>query len=156
MKKLISILIIVSVSIHNLMAKDSRHETGNISVNAGVGISGGFSFTKVPPLKVDADYTFLTFGSASLSAGAYMSLAKYESFNYIMAGPMATFRFALSNHFEVFAKSIIGYKQISSAKHIGYGGYAGVTWYFSSILGIGTEIGYGGPTLAGFHVTLKF
>ena len=158
MKKIIAILVILSVSIFSLMAQNSRHETGNISINAGVGIPYTFNYLTVPPLKVDADYTFLTFGSGafSLAAGVYGSLAGYRSFSHLLVGAMFNFRFAISDSIDLFSKTIVGYKHMGSYGRFGAGEYIGATWYFSPYMGVGAEIGYGGPTLLGVHMAFKF
>lgn len=156
MKKLISIIVVLSISVSTLMAQNSAHERGNFSIEAGIGLPYSLSDLTFPPLKVDLDYTVLTFGNGSLSAGAYFSLSQYNSYTYCLVGPMANVRYAFADNFEVFAKAIIGYRQMFDIKRIGAGTYAGITWYFSRNMGIGAEIGYGGPTLLGIHMSFKF
>ena len=154
MKKIITTLVILSVSIFSMMAQNSLHEKGDFSIGVGLGISGSGTFKTFPPLKVDADYTFLTFGAGSLSAGAYFSFDAY--YHYILVGPMVNVRFSIAGMFDIYSKSIIGYKHYESHNRIGFGEIIGATWFFSPKLGIGTEIGYGSPTVVGVHMTFKF
>ena len=156
MKKIITTLLVLSVSLFSLIAQNSRHEKGNFSIDAGLGISGSGSSREIPPIMIDADYTFLAFGAGSLSAGVYFSFDASDSSNYILVGPMVNVRCSLGDHFDIYAKSIIGYKHYYSHNSIGFGQNLGATWYFSPKLGVGTEIGYGGPTLFGVHMTFKF
>ncbi len=173
MKKLVSILILLSVSISSLMAQNYYRETGNISIDAGVGlgvITSGYSLT-LPPVKVDAEYTVLTFGAGSLNVGAYFSLGVDRLNSYDMTvttflvGPMGSVRYAITDNFDIFGKVMVGYVGVQTSdslvnayvrgSHIGGGAYVGGTWYFSSKMGFGGEIGYGGPTLFGVHLTFK-
>jgi hypothetical protein len=171
MKKLISILVLISVSLFSLMAQNSIRETGNFSIDAGLGlgtVSSGYSMA-MPPLKVDAEYTVLTFGTGSFSVGAYLSLGIDRLKSYDMSvttfliGPMASVRYGITNDIDIFGKLILGYVGVSTSdtlvnsfvqgNHTGGGVYVGGTWYFSSKMGLGGEIGYGGPTTFGVHLT---
>ena len=173
MKKLISTLILISVSLSSLMAQNAVRNTGDFAVDAGVGI-GSFSegtSLVLPPLKVDAEYTVLTFGPGSLSVGAYFSLAtnRFTSYdvNYtlFLVGPMVDVRCALGENFDIFGKVIVGYlgantsdslvNQYVKGSYAAAAAYIGGTWYFSPKVGVGFEGGYGGPTTFGIHMTFK-
>ena len=168
MKKIITTLVVLSVSIFSMMAQNSRHEKGNFSIDAGLGLNTpthGYTIA-FPAFKIDADYTFLTFGSCSLSGGAYFSMdaRKLKSSDVKVVswivGPMVNFRYSLTDNIDLFGKAIAGYVGANSSGYtygsFGAAAYAGGTWYFSSKLGVGAEIGYGGPTLVGVHMTFKF
>lgn len=173
MKKFFSVLILLSVSLYSLLAQNSYRDTDNISIDAGVGLSvitSGYSLT-LPPIKVDAEYTVLTFGAGSLNVGAYFSLGidRLNSYDItvttFLVGPMSSVRYSITDNFDVFGKVMVGYVGVQTSdslvnsyvrgSHFGGGAYVGGTWYFSPKLGLGGEIGYGGPTLFGVHITFK-
>lgn len=173
MKKLVSIFILLSLSISSMMAQNSYRETGNFSIEAGIGISvvsSGYSMT-LPPVKVDVEYTVLTFGAGSFNVGGCFNLGVEKLNAYDMKvttfllGPMANVRYAVTDNFDIFGKAIIGYVGVKTSNalvnsyvgdsHFGAGAYIGGTWYFSPKMGLGGEIGYGGPTTLGVHLTIK-
>lgn len=173
MKRIISILVFLSFSISSLLAQGSYRETGSISINGGVGLgvrTNGYSLV-LPPVKVDAEYTLLTFGAGSLSIGGYFSLGidKLTSYDMsvttILVGPMSCVRYAITDNIDIFGKLIVGYVGVSTSdsivnsyvrgSHAGAGAYVGGTWYFSPKMGVGCEVGYGGPTTFGIHLTFK-
>ncbi len=173
MKKLISTLFLISVSLSSLMAQNAARNTGDFAIDAGVGI-GSFSegtALVLPPLKVDAEYTVLNFGPGSLSVGAYFSLASSRLTSYDMkytlflVGPMVDVRCALGDNFDIFGKLVVGYVGASTTdplvneyikgSHAAAAAYVGGTWYFSPKMGVGLEAGYGGPTTFGIHMTFK-
>lgn len=173
MKKLISTLILISVSLFSLMAQNATRNTGDFAIDAGVGIgpTANGSTLALPPLKADAEYTVLTFGPGSLSVGAYFSLSSgrftSDNLNYsaFLVGPMADVRCALGENFDVFGKLVVGYVGVSTSSPLvnqyikgnsaGAAAYIGGTWYFSPKMGVGFEGGYGGPTTFGIHMTFK-
>lgn len=173
MKKLVSSFIVIILSLTTMMAQNSYREKGTFSIDAGIGLGtfpSGYSVT-LPPVKVDAEYTVLTFGAGSLSVGGYFSLGVDRLTSYDMnvttflVGPMSSVRYAITDKFDIFGKVAIGYVGVSTSdslvnsyvrgSHFGAGAYVGGTWYFSPKMGVGGEIGYGGPTLFGVHLTLK-
>lgn len=173
MKKLVSSIIVIILSLTTMMAQNSYRETGNISFDAGIGlgvISSGYSLT-LPPIKVDAEYTVLTFGAGNLNVGAYFSLGvdRLNSYNMnvttFLVGPMSSVRYSITDNFDIFGKVMVGYVGVQTSdslvnsyvkgSHFGGGAYVGGTWYFSPKMGLGGEIGYGGPTLFGVHLTFK-
>jgi hypothetical protein len=168
------------------MAQNSHREKGDFSVDAGLGLGtiNDLIIRVIPPIKIDAEYTILTFGAGSLSIGGYSSLATYRldlqrlgydykdlaeynnmKFTYFLVGPMATIRYALTDSVDIFGKLVLGYLGISSSDTLvneyvkgGYatgGAYIGGTWYFSPKVGIGGEVGIGAPTNLGIHLTFK-
>ena len=173
MKKLISILILLSLSISSLLAQNAYREKGTFAIDGGIGLSslsGEYSLV-LPPVKLDAEYTLLTFGAGSLSVGGYFSLGVNRLRSYDMnvttflIGPMGNVRYAVSDDFDIFGKFIVGFVGVSTSdtlvnsyvrgSHAGGGAYVGGTWYFSPKMGMGAEIGYGGPTLFGVHLTVE-
>lgn len=173
MKKLVSILVLLSVSLSSLMAQNSYRETGNISIDAGIGLgvlTSGYSLA-LPPVKLDAEYTVMPFGAGSLNVGGYFSLGIDRLTSYDMTvttflvGPMSSVRYSLTDNIDIFGKVILGYVGVSTSdslvnayvrgSHVGGGAYVGGTWYFSPKMGVGAEIGYGGPTTLGVHLTFK-
>ena len=173
MKKLVSSIIVIILSLTTMMAQNSYRETGNITIDAGLGLSslsGGYSLV-LPPVKVDAEYTLLSFGAGTLSVGGYFSMGvdKYSSYDMnvttFLVGPMSCVRYAVTDNIDIFGKLIVGYVGVSTSdslvnsyirgSHAGAGAYVGGTWYFSPKMGLGGEIGYGGPTLFGLHLTFK-
>lgn len=175
MKKLVSLFILMTLVLSSAMAQSAHREVGSLSINAGIGlgIAGRSGYSVVlPPLKVDVDYTVLSFSNRmSLSAGGYFSLGTDRLKSYdttvttFLVGPMACFRYALTDSFDLFGKGIIGYLGVNTSEpmvnsiigksHVGAGFYVGGTWYFSSKLGLGAELGYGGPTTIGMHLTIR-
>ena len=173
MKKLVFTLILLSVSIISLMAQNSYRKNCDFAIDAGVGIGtagrSGYSLV-IPPLKVDAEYTILIKGAGSLSVGGYFSLGidRLKSYDTnvtsFLIGPMADFRYAVTDNIDVFGKIIVGYIGISTSdtllnsfvqgSHAGAGAYVGGTWYLSPKMGIGAEMGFGGPSNLGVHLTL--
>lgn len=174
MKKFITISILFIIAISTVMAQPAHRSAGSFSVNAGIGLGiagrSGYSIA-IPPIKVDADYTFLNFGKKmSLSAGAYFSLGVDKLKTYdttvttFLVGPMVCFRYAIADNFNLFSKGIVGYVGVSTSDAVvnsyvrrsraGAGFYLGGTWFFSSTMGVGAEFGYGGPTNLGVHLTL--
>ena len=174
MKKYFLILILISLSFSTLLAQNSIREKGTFSIDAGIGLgvrTSGYSLV-LPPVKVDAEYTFLTFGTGSLAVGGYFSLgstnltSKNVNVSTFLVGPSSSVRYALSDNFDVFLRLIVGYVGVNTSEpivnsslrgsHMGAGSYIGGTWYFSPKMGLGGEVGYGGPTVAGVHLTFKF
>ena len=116
-------------------------------------------------------YTVLTFGAGNLNVGAYFSLGvdRLNSYNMnvttFLVGPMSSVRYSITDSFDIFGKVMIGYVGVQTSdslvnsyvkgSHFGGGAYVGGTWYFSPKMGVGGEIGYGGPTLFGVHLTFK-
>lgn len=174
MKKFITISIFLILTISAVMAQPAHRKVGSFSVNAGIGLGtagrSGYSLI-LPPVKVDADCTFLTFGEKmSLSGGAYFSLGvdKLKSYGTsvttFLVGPMVCFRYAIADNFNLFSKGIVGYVGVSTSDSLvnsyvkgsraGAGFYLGGTWFFLPNIGVGAEFGYGGPTNLGVHLTL--
>ena len=156
------------------MAQNSYRENGDFSIDAGIsiGTAGRSGYTLVvPPLKVDTEYTILTMGAGSLSVGGYFSLGVDRLKSYdtnvtsFLIGPMADFHYAVTDNIDIFGKIIVGYLGISTSdtllnsfvkgSHAGAGAYVGGTWYLSPKMGIGAELGYGGPSNLGAHLTFK-
>ncbi len=174
MKKLISSLILLSMSLTSLMAQNSYRQNGDFTIDAGIGIGtagrSGYSLV-IPPMKVDAEYTILTMGAGSLSVGGYFSLGVDRLKSYdtnvttFLIGPMADFRYAVTDDIDIFGKIVVGYLGISTSDTLlnsivkgsqaGAGAYVGGTWYLSPKMGIGAEMGYGGPSNLGVHLTFK-
>ncbi len=175
MKKLITLAILFILSINTVMAQTAHRNVGSFSVDAGIGLGiagrSGYSLV-LPPVKVNADYTFLAFGEKmSLSAGAYFSLGVDKLTSYdttvisYLIGPMVCFRYAIADNFNLFSKGIVGYIGVSTSDPLvhsyvkgsraGTGFYLGGTWLFSPKMGIGAEFGYGGPTNIGVHLTIN-
>lgn len=175
MKKFIIISILFILAINTVMAQTAHRNVGSFSVDAGIGFGtigrSGYSMV-LPPVKVDADYTFLTFSEKmSLSAGAYFCLGidKLKSYNTtvttFLVGPMVCFRYAIADNFNLFSKGIVGYVGVSTSDSLvnsyvrgsraGAGFYLGGTWFFSPKMGVGAEFGYGGPTNLGIHLTIN-
>lgn len=175
MKKFITLSILFILGINTVMAQTAHRNVGSFSVDAGIGLGvagrSGYSLI-IPPVKVDADYTLLTFGEKmSLSAGAYFSLGvdKFKSYDTtvtsLLVGPMVCFRYAVADNFNLFSKGIVGYIGVSTSDPLvnsyvrgsraGAGFYLGGTWFFSPKTGVGAEFGYGGPTNLGIHLTIN-
>lgn len=175
MKKFIIISILFILAINTVMAQTAHRNVGSFSVDAGIGFEtfgrSGYSMV-LPPVKVDAEYTFLTFSEKmSLSAGAYFCLGidKLKSYNTtvttFLVGPMVCFRYAIADNFNLFSKGIVGYVGVSTSDSLvnsyvrgsraGAGFYLGGTWFFSPKMGVGAEFGYGGPTNLGIHLTIN-
>lgn len=173
MKKLISSIGIFLICFTTMMAQNSYREKGSFSIDAGIGLS---AFTNeysmvLPPVKVDAEYTVLAFGAGSLNVGGYFSLGVDRHSSYDMnvttflVGPMGSLRYAVSDQIDIFGKLIVGYVGVKTSdslvnsyikgSHFDVGAYVGGTWYFSPKMGVGAEVGYGGPTLFGVHLSFK-
>lgn len=76
MKELVSSVPVVIFSITSMMTQNSYRETGNISIDTGMGFgvkTSGYSLV-LPPVRVNVEYILITFGAGSLSVGGYFCL----------------------------------------------------------------------------------
>ena len=177
MKRLILISIFATLSIFTSLAQEVGRQKGSISINAGIGVStfeavNQASKTVLPPVKLEIDYTVACFSKdMSLSAGAYYGMSVESipidgaSETSYLLGPMATYRCAIIDKLDFYVKGILGVKCLSARGvaedmtlrdfGLGYGLYLGGTWYFSPKVGLGAEIGYGGPANLGIHLAIN-
>ena len=71
MKHLLTTLTLILLSLSTLMAQPSHHQTGDISIDAGLGFGTRASEYSllIPPVNIDAEYTLLTFGAGAVGVG---------------------------------------------------------------------------------------
>lgn len=177
MKKLIIISIFAILSIFTSLAQEVGRQKGSISINAGIGVSTMAALNKgtktvLPPVKLELDYTLASFAKdMTLSIGAYYGMS-VETIpidgaveTLCLIGPMMSYRCAIIDKLDFYVKGILGLECLS-AKGIekdkaindfalGGGLYIGGTWYFTPKVGLGAEIGYGGPANLGIHLAIN-
>jgi len=170
MKKIITLLAAVALSISFLSAQNARRAVGDKSFDLGIGINltNGYSIM-FPPIDASFEYTVLDFGTAgTLSAAGVASFGmdKYKSVNVssFFVGPQAVYRFPIMDNLDLFGKVAIGYCSITAGNdiykslidHKGFAwcAYAGATYYFSEKMGVGLQFGNGLST-AELHLTIR-
>ena len=177
MKRIITLFTLLIVCTSALHAQNAFREKGTFAIDAGLGLSFGFngSTTTFPPVFLSGEYTFLDFGSSSLSVGVTSGLqvrkSKYYDYYdvsvyYGVLAPFAAYHLCLVDNLDLFAKVGIGYNLIGSSNReyneyisegtLGTLVYLGASWFFTEHLGVGAELGYGGITNLGIKVTFKF
>lgn len=176
MKRLITLLAIATLFIGNLSAQNAYRQQGQISLDAGIGLStsktSGYR-TVLPPIMVDGEYTILAANYGAIGVGLYANFSLHHTTDYDTSllygftGIMGAYRYVLLENVDVFSKLILGYRFYStsdafmnsylndSLSHIGLGFYIGGTYYFSQNVGVGMSLGYGGPTTLGIQLTFK-
>ena len=155
MKQFITLLACLALSVSFLSAQNTSRTTGDMSIVASagygtLGLGAGVSF----------DYTVLDFGNAgSLSVGGLASDSFERSTHVLLVGPMVTYRYPVSDSFELSARTVLGYglvfNEYASAGTFGRAVMAGATYYISDKIGIGAELGAGGVPNVSAHVVIR-
>ena len=155
MKKIITLLAAVALSVSFLSAQNAYRTAGDMSITAGVGF--GSLGTCVA---ASFDYTVFDFGKAgNLSFGGYVGDSIEKSSHCMLVGPMVCYRFPVSGSFDLSAKTVVGYGRVfNSAAHFDSFGkalMAGANYYFSSRIGVGAELGLGVAPTFSAHVVIR-
>jgi hypothetical protein len=155
MKKILFLLVGMTLSISILSAQNTYRTAGDMSIEAGAGF-GTLGFGA----QVNVDYTVFDFGSAgNLSFGGYVGDSMEQSTHCLLVGPMVCYRFPISESFELSARSAVGYGYVfnkyAHAGSFGEAVFAGATYYFSDRIGIGAELGYGVAPNLSAHIAIR-
>jgi hypothetical protein len=155
MKKILSLLVGMTLSISFLSAQNAYRAAGDMSIEAGAGY-GTLGFG----VQVNFDYTVFDFGSAgNLSFGGYVGDSMEQSTHCMLVGPMVSYRFPISESFELSARSVLGYglvfNEYAHAGRFGEAFFAGATYYISDRIGIGGELCYGVAPTVSAHIAIR-
>ena len=182
MKRILSLLVVVSFCFTQIVAQESTFEKGTKVLNLGVGLgstlySGIGNKMGIPPIsasfEVGAVDNILEKGVIGVGGYLGYSSHRWEYLNYgwkysnIIIGGRGAFHYPLVDKLDTYTGLLLGYN-IASSKEIGTpigiaassGGIAwswflGARYYFKDTFGVFAELGYGIAYLT-LGVSLKF
>lgn len=179
MKKAIFSLMVICGLLIQSEAQDWSYEQGNILVNAGVGLGNlywGSGFESSFPVNPTAAVEYGVSDRISVGLGAGYSSVElgvdgFDKIKYtgLAISARGSYHFATSEKFDPYFGLSLGYVNVgfdagddddifgsTKASGIGWGGYIGARYYFSSTFGAFAELGATSFSILSAGVALKF
>lgn len=185
MKKLLLLLVVLSISLTQLKAQEPTFSKGDKVLNLGLGLgstlySGFYYKSLIPPLSASVEVGVVdnVLEKGVIGIGGYLGYSsyKYEVSNWgwkysnLIIGGRGTFHYPLVDKLDTYAGILLGYN-ISTSKEFGTGpfgstyhassggvvtaAFVGARYYFQNNFAVMGEFGYGISYLT-LGVSLKF
>jgi hypothetical protein len=185
MKKLLFLLMVVSLSFTQMVGQEPTFSKGDKVLNLGIGFGtnlySGMNYKmQVPPVSVSFDVgAFDKIAKKGvIGIGGYLGYSAYKydytgwgwKYSNIIIGGRGTFHYPLVNKLDTYGGMLLGYN-ISSSKEFGtaipgnnynashggfvYAMFVGARYYFTDNFGAMAEFGYG-ITFLNLGISLKF
>lgn len=184
MKKLLLVLVVISISLTQLKAQEPTFSKGDKVLNLGLGLgstlySGFYYKSLIPPLSASLEVGIVdnVLEKGVIGIGGYLGYSSYKldyssygwKYSNMIIGGRGTFHYPLVDKLDTYAGILLGFNVSTTSEfgtinpgtyHSSNGGpvyavFVGARYYFQNNFGVLGEFGYGISYLT-LGVSLKF